>query len=170
MIRQFESKLSAQPPDLFLLRSAQIPMLFCNPTSPTRWSVLRLVSSELVWLFVFILAFRSDGFSALLLICVAGALRPPPVKEADGNQHLGVAISLLIAIPLFAFFRGSEAAHQFMRSTPGLILVIALWTASLIADLPFYRALFQARASIAAPRPSQTSIDAEQPGAESTGK
>jgi hypothetical protein len=111
-----------------------------------------------VWLLVFILAFRSDGFVALMLICVAGALRPPPLKEAADNQRLGGSISALVTIPLVAVLLGSESALAFMRSTQGLLLLIALWAASVLADIPFYRALSQARASTHAISSSQPNV------------
>src|SRR5688572_7844931 len=83
--------------------------------SHSRWSRLRLIASWVVWLAVYYLGFRADaGVLPFLLLCVAGALRPRPLKDATDNQRLGGAIAALVAIPLIAVLLGSESTLEFL--------------------------------------------------------
>ncbi len=108
----------------------------------------RLIASWLCWLVVWLLLFTDEGgIHAFFLISLCSLLRPSDLNATTDRQRLGGAIALLLSLPLVAVLMGSSAANAFLRTPPGVIIIVAAWAISVLADLGFYRSLPPCRVS-----------------------
>lgn len=121
--------------------------------APSRWSRPRLVASWLIWLAVYLLMFRpAPSMLPLILLNLAAIIRPSPLKDATDYQRLRGAVAVLIAVPLTAVLLASESAFEFLCTTPGIALLIAVWMSSVFSDFRFYRSLPRFATSSDAPQ------------------
>jgi hypothetical protein len=106
------------------------------------WDRPRLTVSWLLWLGALVLIFQpSGGFAAMILIVLAGWLRPRSLRVWSDRHLLKAAIALLVVLPLTAVFLGSGSALSFMRTSAGMVLIVILWAFDTALDLPYYRKL-----------------------------
>jgi len=115
-------------------------MSFTKTAPFTRWSFLRLMAFWVLWGMVYAVMFhREASFAPMILLCVAGWIRPAPPEGTSTYPSLNGAVAMLVTIPLTAVVIGSELARAFMSSTPGQVLLVVIWLAGIVSDCRFYR-------------------------------